>query len=94
MTENVIDSVFKVILQNPAFNTIMSREAKSLRNDVLCLCLKHAGTGDDFTVFVDRMVKQYSPIPWERAILYTDSRSAHNAVLRRTIKKFLDGHLL
>ena len=65
----------------------MSRDAKWLRDEILNLCINNATAGKDGTQFntiINNFIEQYTPIVWERAILYTDSRHVRDAILRRT----------
>ena len=65
----------------------MSREAKSLRDDVLNMVFQHgtAGKGQqDRSLFQSQVIEAYTPLNWERAVLYANSRSLLEAVCRRT----------
>lgn len=75
------------LLQNPKFDLIMSRDARSLRDEVLNLCLQHGAAGKpqaEFQEFADKVVEQYTPVVWERAILYADGRHIKDAIFRIT----------
>jgi len=69
----------------------MSREGKQLRDEVLNMCLQHGAAGQgvtDSVSYTQQITAAYSPLSFERAILYAGSRSVLEAVSRRTSAAF------
>jgi hypothetical protein len=73
-----------LLVKHPKFNKVMSREAHWLRDEVLGMCIKHGTVNIKHNEFAYKIIQQYSPIPWERAVLYVENKKAFQAVSRRT----------
>ncbi|KKL89506.1 hypothetical protein LCGC14_1914020 [marine sediment metagenome] len=73
-----------LLVQHPIFDTVMSREAKWLRDEVLGMCIKFGSTNTNQVELVNSIIDQYSPLVWERAILYAENKKVFNAICRYT----------
>jgi hypothetical protein len=78
-----------LLIVDPIFNIVMSREGKQLRDEVLNMCLQHGTAGQaNTTSYTQQIIATYSPLSFERAVLYAGSRSVLEAVCRRTSSAF------
>ncbi len=79
------------VLLHPVFDTVMSREAKWLRDGILELCIEYgskAKSVNDSKQLMSSIVAVYSPISWEKAVLYASAKNIHNAMLRKTSAEY------
>jgi len=80
-----------LLIADPIFNIVMSREGKQLRDEVLNMCIQHGTAGRGIAgnqEFAQQVINVYSPLNFERAVLYAGSRSLLEAVCRRTSASF------
>jgi hypothetical protein len=77
-----------LLIEHPKLNTTMSREARWLRDEVLGLCIKYGTVNVKYEEFTSKLIEQYSPIPWERAVLFVEAKEAYKGVCRRTSAAF------
>jgi len=80
-------------IDDPVLDKVMSREAREVRDEVFMLSYK-MGTSrmgnSDREEFIQRMVAQYDPINFERAVFYSRPRQIIEAIYRATSAKFTE----
>jgi len=81
------------LINHRSLQTVMSREARQLRDDIFNKAIEHGTAGmisSDVEQFVGNIIQAYNPIVWERAVMYAHKAEIWDAFMKITSSIYKD----